>query len=107
MIVTPPFDEETLYLPFFGYYLAHDAPVTSAREHDAHLSGVHSSVDYDFCFALRELVESMNLRLIDQAMANGTEVQLVVMPKLANIVRDYRSAKLKHQIAGGIIKRLK
>lgn len=99
--VSAPFFWNSTYLPVYGYFLAHHSPETSSKEHDAHVTGIHSSVDFDFEYILKKLIDSRNYRRILEGQ------DMITLPRLANIVRDYRSAKLTHISKYGSVQRRK
>ncbi len=73
-------------LPVRAYYQAHYANKT--YESDAHITGAHSSVDYDF----EDDLAQMRVDAVHAARANNLDVPDVLrsLPPLANIVRPYR-----------------
>jgi hypothetical protein len=84
-------------LPVVSYYRAHDASQTSIKGHNAHVTGTHSSVDFDFEIVIDRMVNEMN-----QPEASP----ITFMPPLTNIRRSYRySAPLVVISPDGVIKR--
>lgn len=68
----------TRYLPVYAYYQARPSEIAHTG---AHITGFHSSVDFDFENILRAMAKDMS-RLTGES---------VPMPPLTNIVRPYRS----------------
>lgn len=78
------------YIPVKAYYKAHDASATSGHEHKAHVTGTHSSVDFDF----EVEIDSMRRKLEYTQLPREDESWITPpMPPLSNIVRTYRYAE--------------
>jgi hypothetical protein len=75
--------DEDIFIPVKAYYMAHSSTKTIREGFEAHVTGVHSSVDYDF----ENAIENMNTVLI-----SGNDLDISYMPALTNIVRSYRHA---------------
>lgn len=67
-------------IPVRAYYRAHHAP-KAKEEHASHVTGLHSSVDYDFEKEIERMVLARNMH------TGGDSIN---MPPLTNIVREYR-----------------
>lgn len=78
-----PFDD--VKVPLRAYFVAHEAPATS--EYGSHITGFHSSVDFDFENTIGEMV-----RVLNGGSNWGDEKH--VMPPLTNVPRAYRNAVL-------------
>lgn len=70
--------DEDIRVPVKGYFKAHTAS-TSEKDHEAHVTGFHSSVDFDFELTF---IEPMAEELVAQ------------LPPPANIARPYRQSTL-------------
>ncbi len=81
--------EDRRPLPVRAYFVAHDAPDTAEtiRNHFAHVSGTHSSVDYDFEKEIAGAVEFLNA---EQEIDGASDSKKWIMPPLTNIFRKYR-----------------
>jgi hypothetical protein len=89
-------------IPVSSYYLAHESVVNTEYEQQAHITGTHSSVDYDFESVIRDMIQ-------DREPGGGfkkPERQRLKMPPLTNIVRTYyrSTPKVKIQKGGKIIR---
>lgn len=78
-------------VPVKAYFRSHEAS-TSRTEHKGHVTGVHSSVDFDF----EEDIESMVKLLKRINSAKPGSPQAVEMPPLTNIERTYRYAQPRY-----------
>lgn len=80
---------ERTSIPTKAYYLAKDSEEAA---YGAHITGSHSSVDYDFENDISEMIKDKN-REIDLANLDSPgndETEHVTMPPMTNIVRPYR-----------------
>ncbi len=98
-------DQSSFAIPVKAYFKAHDAAATSVKEHNAHVTGIHSSVDFDFEQTIGDMVTSMRH---DAFQKTGKNVSEIYMPPITNIVREYRRAKpLIEKTKSGTFKRNK
>ena len=86
-------NKATSMIPVRAYWLAHTANLSQdgtniADYSDTHITGTHSSVDYDFEVAIGTMVNALNEA--SQRTRRGRTYQ---MPPLTNIVRPYRRAE--------------
>ncbi len=80
------FDEYSkIKIPVRTYYQAHESPKST---HGAHISGFHSSVDYDF-------ENSINSIIYEIGYGQKRPRSLRDLPPLTNIVRPYRTKRYK------------
>jgi hypothetical protein len=73
---------DDIYVPLRAYYVAHESPDTA--QYGNHITGYHSSVDYDFENEISKMVSFLN---------TGSLVGREKMPPLTNIRRVYRNMK--------------
>lgn len=73
-----------------AYYRSHDASNTSYKKHKGHVTGSHSSVDYDFEQELSYMVSLRRNLLNDDSK----------MPPASNIIRQYRNYVARHRRVG-------
>ena len=98
-------DQSSFAIPVKAYFKAHDAAATSVKEHNAHVTGIHSSVDFDFEQTIGDMVTAMRH---DAFQKTGKNVSEIYMPPITNIVREYRRAKpLIEKTKSGTFKRNK
>jgi hypothetical protein len=102
---TNMWDPNSAVIPVKAYFKAHDAAATSTREHKAHVTGIHSSVDFDFEQNIGDMVTALRHTAFQKT---GTNVVDINMPPVTNIVREYRHAKpLIKKTKSGTFKRNK
>ena len=102
---TQIWDSNSFAVPVKAYFKAHDAASTSTREHKAHVTGIHSSVDFDFEQMIGDMVTALRH---DAFQKTGTDVAEINMPPVTNVVREYRHAKpLIKKTKSGTFKRKK
>ncbi|HMI09327.1 MAG TPA: hypothetical protein VK497_02910 [Candidatus Saccharimonadales bacterium] len=78
-----------LPVPVRAYFRAHDAP--AAPHSEAHITGSHSSVDYDFETTIDEIVTTARGA---SNLSNKEHTILDARPALVRISRSYRSPKV-------------
>ncbi len=78
LVVSGAWSDEDIHVPVKGYFKAHESSI-SANEHKAHVTGFHSSVDFDF--------ESSFITQMAREF-------YAPLPPPANIVRQYRRSTL-------------
>ncbi len=89
---------DAIMLPVKAYFKAHNAQETSRhRSHKAHMTGTHSSVDFDFEDTIDELMRYMR--------ASKKSTAIVYAPPLTNIVRTYRYAPTNIEVSRDSIRR--
>ncbi len=87
---------DELAIPVRAYYAAHHAE--NADGHAAHITGFHSSVDYDFENDINSML--INMHATNDRRSEYSDIpplpdSLKHMPPLTNIVRPYRTAGYK------------
>lgn len=95
-----PFRPEQGAIPVKAYYVAHDAP-SASEDKGIHVTGAHSSVDFEFENDIARMVN----RAKERAVQNGTDPEVIKMPPLTNIVRAYRYEKPRYYTDGAVITR--
>jgi hypothetical protein len=73
-------------IPVRAYFVAHDAPVS--WDSQVHITGSHSSVDFDFQDILEKVARRAGLT---ETLAEGEGAVLETMPPLTRIIRPYRA----------------
>lgn len=84
------FDDRRGKLRVRSYYLTHDAGDVAVSEHEAHLTGLHSSVNYDF----------------RNDLAIMAEIMALPQPGIGSIERNYRTGSRRISISASRLARV-
>lgn len=77
-------------IPVRAYYLSHDAHGTAISEHESHVSGIYSSVNYDFRNECYQMARFFKLE----------------QPGITSVAREYHDTKPRINISKTAIKRI-
>jgi hypothetical protein len=78
-----------LPVPVRAYFRAHNATYESSHKSNAHITGAHSTVDYDFRDVINHIQAAT--RIDSDRIDPGQRVRLQARPALAGIVRTYHA----------------
>jgi hypothetical protein len=93
-------------IPLRAYFVSHEAPDTTGYDQNAHITGTHSSVDFDFEEPIRRMVKYIDSKsgkhAEDEAKAGQpsriSDAKHDRMPPLTNILRVYYGAAPKVEV---------